>query len=193
MGKFEGKRFRVYLDQEAQQRRDEILDHLQRNYDGPSDFVKQKLEEEQALSIEEKIQKLQSEMQEKEEELKKFKQIKREREEQDRLRDKKELLKDKQKKLRKLSGRNGKTEQQIREEVKEEHLENKPDRFSDEEYLEKKSDRIERVVESRLSSSPDLDELVESVQRLQGQVEELNGGREDWFLDLDQEKLEVDA
>jgi len=32
---------------------------------------------------------------------------------------------------------------------------------------------------------------VEDVQRLQSQVKELNGGREDWFLDL--EAVEVSA
>lgn len=193
MADFQGKRWQPYLDQEARERRDEILDHLQRNYDGPSDFIKQKLLEEDALSLEEKIQKFESEVEEKKEDLEKLKRIKREREEQDRLRDKKELLRDKQEKLRKISRRETQSREEIRESVEEKILSRKPDHLSDQEYLSKKSDRIDRIVEHRLTESPDVDSLVEDVQRLQRQVEELNGGRESWFMELERVEGEVSS
>lgn len=189
MGSFEGRTLKAYLDQEARDRRDEILDHLKRNYDGPSDFFKQKLKEEKALNVEERIQKLESEVWDKKEDLDKLRQIKNEREKQDKLRDKKELLKEKQKKLREASDKANLTKEDAEQEALNQ-LRNHS-RFSDmsEEEL-RELPAFERKVDSLLGI--DLDQLVEDVQRLQEQVADLNGGREEWFMDLEPEALEVD-
>lgn len=192
MGSFDGTRWRPYLDEEAQEIRDEKIDHLKRKYDGPSDFIKQKLKEEEVLSIEEKIQKFESEINEKKEDLEKLKQIKREREQQDKLRDKKELLKEKQKKLRKVQRESGLSREEIEQNLREEWEENRvPSHIDVDEYIQNNKEMFERRVENRLEKTEDVDELVEDVQRLQEQVADLNGGREEWFMNL--ESVEVNA
>jgi len=190
MGDFDGKRWHPYLDEETQERRDQILDHLQENYEGPSDFLKEKLREEKALSIEERIERKKQKKEEAESDLERLKRIKREREQQDKLRDKRELLKEKQSKLRELADKDEKSRSEIREEVVEEmreKAEGSPKIDDVDEYLEKDSieRKIDRRVDSRFSSSEDKDELVESINRLQKQVAELNGGEEDYFMDLE--------
>jgi DNA anti-recombination protein RmuC len=184
MGDFEGQRWRPYLDEEARERRDEILDHLQDNYDGPSDFVKRKLMEEAALDIEERIKRAESKEQEAKEKRKRLERIKREREEQSQLRDKKELLQEKQKKLRKLRDRDSKTEEEIREEVRE-RCEEKVRSSSQIDSVDELNIGVDERVRRRLEKQPDFDELVEDVQRLQDEIQELNGGDElDCFMDL---------
>jgi len=186
MGDFDGQRWRPYLDEEARERRDEIIEHLKRNYDGPSDFIKQKLIEEETLSIDEKIQKLEDDVEEKKEDLQKFKTIKREREQQDKLRDKKELLKQKQSKLEEIRDEGVDSFHEIMMyEIKQ--REKRGYDCSDPELARTVLNRAERKFEKQ----PDVDELVEEVERLQRQVKELNGGREDWFLDL--QSVEVSA
>lgn len=203
MGDFGGKRWRPYLDEETQKIRDEKLDHLKRNYEGPTDFLKQKLKEEKVLDIEERIQKLESEIDDKKEDVDKLRRIKNEREQQDKLRDKKELLKQKQEKLRKLSNRENKSEEEIREQVKSDVFELCQDK-AEKDAVEKTANelfeseryqrRIQQKVEKQLEDQGKVDELVEDVQRLQRQVKELNGGREDWFMDLGKEQnAEVQA
>jgi len=190
MGSFDGQKWIVYLNKDARERRDEILDHLQGNYDGPSEFVREKLEQETALDIEERIKRAESKEKEAKEKRKRLERIKREREEQSALRDKKELLQEKQDKLQQVRGRD-KTEDVVREEVEDKVLRSKPPRFSDEEYLEKKSARIDRMVEQELESGSDVDELVEDIERLQGEIRDLNGGEDlDCFLDLEVEVRE---
>lgn len=199
MGNFSGKRWQPYLDEETQEIRDEKLDHLKRNYDGPSDFIKQKLKEEDALTVEQKIEKVQSEIKEREEDLKKFKQIKRQREQQDKLRDKTELLREKQKKLRKVQRKDFGTEvdawyqaasrawkrsKKSVQHTKTDH-ETVAEAFHDKNMEKKVRAWKDRAMDNRV----DVDELVEDVQRLQDQVEKLNGSRKDWFLDL--QKVEV--
>lgn len=184
MGDFDGSRWNIYLNQNAQDRRDKIIEYLRKNYDGPSDFVKQKLHEEDALTLDQKIKKFEQEIAEKEEKLKKFKQVKKEREQQDRLRDKKELLRDKQNRLREISKNKSKSEDVIREEVKQKLLNDKPASISKDEYLEGKSEIIDARVNHRMSSSLNIDELVEQVERLQEEIKELNGGSEDWFMEV---------
>lgn len=194
MGDFSGKKWHPHLNEEARERRDEIEDHLEKKYDNPSHFIREKLREEKPLSLEERINRKQQSLSEEQEELERLKRIQREREEQSQLRDKKELLKEKQKKLRNIQERNSSSREEIRSQVEADTLKNKPPRMSDEEYLEAKSERIDRMVESRLDSGEaDVDELVESVQRLQREVAELNSGQESWFMDLGQIDEEVKA
>jgi len=198
MGSFDSRTWKIYLDQDAQDRRDEILDHLKKNYDGPSDFVQQSLENERALSIEERIMRLEQDRKEIEQDLQKLKQIKSEREQMDKLRDKKELLKEKQKKLREISNEGVKSEEEVRQEVVEEIREKAQQSYkidNVEEYMSKDrvQSRIQRRVESRLDSTVEVDELVQDIERLQSQIAELNGGREDWFMDLSQQETEVEA
>ena len=190
MGEWSGKRWHPYLDEEAQERRDQILDHLKQNYDGPTHFVKEKLKEEQALDIQERIRRKEQNLKQKEEELEKLKRIKSERDTQDKLRDKRELLKEKQKKLRKIARKETKSEEEVREEVLEnmrEKAESSPKISDVEEWINssRTQERIRRQVESRIESDFDVDELVETVERLQSQVAELNGGEEDYFMDLE--------
>ena len=194
MGNFDGQRWRPYLDKEAQEIRDEKIDHLKRNYNGPSDFIKQKLKEEDALTIEQKIQKIKSEIDEKKDDLEKFRQIQRQREMQDKLRDKKELLKEKQKKLRKVqrSGYGSEVDawyvaasRAWKRCVKSaEHP--KTDHESPVEAFEAKNmaGKVQAWKNRHLDKQVDVDELVEDVERLQDEVAELNGGSEDWFLDV---------
>jgi len=194
MGSFDGKRWRAYLDEEAQEIRDEKLDHLKRNYNGPSDFLKKKLKEEDVLSVEQKIQKIESEIDEKKDDLEKFRQIQRQREVQDKLRDKKELLKEKQKKLRKVqrsgygsevdawyvaASRAWKRCVKSAEHPKTDH-ESAVEAFEDKNL----AGRVRAWKDRELDKQVDVDELVEDVERLQDQVADLNSGREDWFLDV---------
>jgi len=191
MGDFEVKeRWKVYLDKPTKEKLREILDHLEDNYDGPSDFVQQKIQEEQALSIEERIKRAEQEEEEAQQKKERLKRIKQEREQQDKLRDKRELLKEKQKKLRELADKEQKSRSEVREEVVEEmreKAEGSPKIDDVDEYLEKDSiqTKISRRVDREFSSSQNKDELVECINRLQKQVAELNGGKEDYFMDLE--------
>jgi len=201
MGSFDGVRWRPYLDEEAQRIRDEKLDHLKRKYDGPTDFVQQKLKEEEVLSLEQKIEKIQSEIENKEKDLNKFKQIKRQREQQDKLRDKKELLKQKQKELRNVQRRGGLTEEdalanaahKVWSKCKDKAEKPKNSEFSVIELFRK--DRYQRRVyhykDKQLEGTEKINELVEDVQRLQDQVAELNGGPEEYFMDLQKTEVSV--
>lgn len=196
MGSWSGKRWHPYLDEEAQERRDQILDHLKQNYDGPTHFVKEKLKEEQALDIDERIRRKEQNVNQEQEELEKLKRIRDERNTQDKLRDKRELLKEKQKKLRKIARKETKSEEEVREEVLEkmrEKAESSPKISDVDEWInsDRTQQKISRRVESRIESDVDVDELVESVERLQSQVAELNGGEEDYFMDI--EAAEVKA
>lgn len=189
MGSFEPKQsVHLSLNKEARENIREMRDHLEENYNGLAHFVREKLDEENSLSVDEKIQRLESEMSEKEERLERLKQIKSEREEQSRLRDKRELLKQKQDKLQTLFSED-KCREEVRSEIVEKYREKAKSsgRVDDiDEHLKKErvQARISREVENELSG-PDIDELVEDVQRLQAEVADLSGGREDYFLDLD--------
>jgi len=191
MGEFEQKDYwKVYLDKETKEKIREIQDHLEANYNGKSDFVQQALQDEQALSIEERIRRLEEEREETDKQIEQLKRIKQEREQQDKLRDKRELLKEKQKKLREIADKDEKSRSEVRKEVVEEmreKAEGSPKIDDVDEYLEKDSiqRKIDRRVDSRFSSSEDKDELVEDINRLQKQVAELNGGEEDYFMDLE--------
>lgn len=186
MGEFEVKQsYHLSMNKEARDRMREIQDHLEENYNGIAHFVRQKLYEEKPLKLDERINRKKKALENNKDELERLKRIKREREEQSQLRDKKELLKEKQKQLRKVQKRESSTRDEVRAQVESKILSNKPPRFSDEEYLNKKEDRIERLVDSRLEKGPkNVDKLVEDVQRLQREVADLNGGQESWFMDL---------
>lgn len=187
MGDFRGKRWRPYLDKEARKIRDEKLDHLQRKYDGPSHFLKQKLKEEKALDLEERIQKVESEINNKKSDLEKLERIKNEREQQNKLRDKKELLKEKQKKLKKAQNKIDLSQEEAESRALAELRDHSRFEDRDEEEL-RKTKAFEKKVDSL--TGVDVDVLVEDVERLQSDVADLNSGREDWFMDLDQDKLE---
>jgi len=185
MGSFEPKQhMHLSLNKEARERIKEIQDHLQENYNGMAHFVRQKLHEEQALSIEERIRKKENNLEQQKDQLQKLKRIKNERNQQDKLQTKVELLKEKQDKLR------GIAEDGImsREEVAQEELEKRVDRGYD---LDMDSEIIQDAVERRLERRPDVDELVESVERLQREIEELDPECDVEFMDL--EAVEVKA
>lgn len=187
MGSFDGKIWKIYLDEEARERRDQIKDHLEENYEGPSDFGKQALMDENVLTVEERLERLRKDKKELEQKEERLQQIIREREQQDKLRDKRELLKEKQKKLREVSDKDPLSRQEAEEKalqyVKEKNASTIEEQdLSDEEIKEFRG--FKKKVEE-LTSDVDIDSLVEDVQRLQRQVRELNGGEEDYFMDLE--------
>ena len=202
MADFEAKDYwKLYLNEEAKERVQEIQDHLNKNYDSRSDFLKQKLLQEKPLSLEERINRKQQSLSEEQVESERLKRIKREREEQSQLRDKKELLKEKQKKLRKVQ-RDGygseedawyKAASRAWKRCKKSAEHAKTDHESAVEAFEEKNmtGKVQAWKDRELENKVDVDQLVEDVQRLQEQVAELNGGREEWFLDL--ESVEVSA
>jgi DNA repair exonuclease SbcCD ATPase subunit len=184
MGDFSGKKWHPHLNEEARERRDEIQDHLEKKYDNPSHFIREKLREEKALSIEERIQRKQQNLDEIQDELDRLKRIQKERDQQDKLRDKRELLKEKQKQLRQVQESGLKSEDEIREEITEVYRQ-KVQKYDGKSLSDETvQEGIERQVRKRLEDRPDVDELVEDVQRLQQQVADLNGGRESYFMDL---------
>lgn len=187
MGDFKGNTWHIYLNQDAKERRDEIINHLEGNYDGPSEFVKQKLEQETALNIEERIERAKSEKEEYEDKIQRLQRIKQEREEQSALRDKKELLVEKQKKLRKVQKKDLDTEEEILRKVKR-RAEEKVSSSSQIDSLEDLAVGIDERVRRHKAKQPDLDELVEEIERLQSEICELNNGENlDCFLDLEVE------
>lgn len=191
MGSFDGDTWKIYLSQEARERRDEIIDHLRDNYEGPSHYLREKLVEENALDVEQQIERTESEMRELEEKLKRLRQIKEERDQQQTLRDKKELLQQKQDKLRDLRENAELSEEQVEQEIIE-NLKGRsalPD--SEEEIRETRA--FSKLKEKRFGGE-NLDKLLSDVQRLQEEVRELNGGEElDCFLELGQEPAEVSS
>lgn len=184
MGSFDGNYWKIYLNKEAQERRDEIKDHLEENFDGPSGFVSQALDDVDALSPREKLERIQQDKKEIERKEEQLKQVIEDRERQKKLREKRELLKQKQEELRKVS-QESRSEEAIREEVREEEKERNHTQLSDEEWLEKNSERIERKVQNRLDEEIDVDQLVQEVQRLQDEISELAGTEEDFFMELE--------
>jgi len=192
MGSFEGRTWKIYLDEETREQVHQIKEHLQEHYDGPSDFVQEKLHEEEALDIDERINRARQEKKELDEKLSRLQQMKTDREEASMLRDKRELLKSKQEKLtemRKEDNSVSKSREEVRQEVVEEIREkcrSSPKVDDVDEHLESErvQSRIEHRVDSRMPDK-DVDQLVQDVRRLQEEVAELNGGRESYFLDLE--------
>jgi len=184
MGNFDGNIWKIYLDKKAREKRDEIIDHLEENYDGPSDFATQALEDEDALSPQQKLERIQKDKKEIERKEKKLKQVIEDRERQQKLRDKREALKKKQQRLRKIS-QGANSEEEIRKQMIEKEKERKVAHLTEEEWLEKRSDHIEKKVQNRLEEDVDIDSLVQEVQELQEEVSELNGGEEDFFMELE--------
>jgi exonuclease VII large subunit len=180
MADFEVKsRYHLYINQDTLERMKEIEDHLKDNYDGISDFVEQKMQEEQALSLEERIKRKRQNLEKQKKELNQLEQVKNDRETQDKLRDKRELLKEKQRKLREIQEKGVNTEHVLLREKALAAVNRGYDISSD-----RAQSIVREQVDRELEERPDLDELVESVQRLQRQVAELNGGEESYFMDL---------
>ena len=195
MGDFEVKeRWKVYLDKPTKEKLHEIKEHLEENYEGPSDFVQKKIQEEEVLDIDQRIERAKQKEERHRNERKKLEQIKSEREEASKLRDKRELLKEKQKQLRKISDKGIKSEEEIRQEQVQHFREKamnsgKVDDVDEHMNKERVQNMIDRRVKKKASSNPDVDELVESVERLQSEVAELNGGREEYFMDIEAEEV----
>jgi len=175
--------WKIYLDKETRRRIEEILDHLDEHYEGPSDYVQQKLMQEDALSIEERIQRNKQKKQEFDEKIERLKRIKQEREQSKKLKDKKELLKSKQEKYEKIMDEGLRSEEEIRQEKKRKRKERGHD-LDDPEIQE----YIDRSVQRELEKQPDVNELIKDIKRLQSEVEELES-QKDWFIE--EGKLEV--
>lgn len=183
MSEWNKQYWKIYLDKETRRRVEEILDHLDDHYEGPSDYVQQKLMEEDALSIEERIRRNKQKKQEFDEKIERLKQIKKEREQSKKLQDKKELLKTKQKRYREILEEGLKSEEEIREERRQKRKERGHD-LSDPEIQK----YIEKNVQRQLDKQPDVEELIQDIERLQSEITELES-QKDWFID--ESKLEV--
>lgn len=177
--------WQIYLNKEMKERVKQIQDHLEDNYEGKGDFLQAKLEQEQPLSLEDRIEKARKKREEFEEKEQRLKQIKRERSQQDKLRDKRELLKEKQKKLEEVQESGVKSEADL---LRREAFARVNRGYSIENH--EIQEYIRNAVDSKLESRPDVNELVEDVQRLQRQVAELNGGEENYFMDLEAVEVE---
>ncbi|MFB6099840.1 MAG: hypothetical protein ABEK16_01075 [Candidatus Nanohalobium sp.] len=191
MSKWSGGRTEIYHNKKIKQLIDEKKNHLKEHYEGPTDFFQQKLEEEETLSLEEKIEVLDEEIEDMRQEKEKLERIKEERKEQKTLKDKKERLQEKQEKLEE------KSEEDFvdREEAEEQVLENLKDRagawqdMNDEEI--KDTPAFDKKVERLVFDEDEFEDLRQEVEQLQEEVADLQGERPDWFLNLEQ--IEVTA
>jgi len=181
---WEGSAIRISLNKDARDLIEEKRNHLEENYEGPSHFFRQKLEEEEVLSVDEKIKQIRTQKQELESKLDKYQQIKNERSKQQLLNQKKQELKKLQDRLKQVRSNNLRSESEIRQEETEKRKERGYD-VSD----SKVQEAIERRVRKRLENQPDVEELRSRISQLQSEVAELNGGgEEDWFMDLQAEQ-----
>jgi chromosome segregation ATPase len=185
------KNWKVYLDQETQDELREIMPHLEEHYDGISDFVQQKIHEEQPLSIEQQIEQAEEEKDDVEERLKRLRSIKREQESREKLESLRSELRSKQDKLREAQESSSMSEADALYAACQRELEYKRAQFTKVEWLEKKADRVSRKAEKLMGDGRDVGSLKREVEELQEQVAELNGGREDWFISLDSEAVEA--
>jgi len=185
MSEFQPKDYwKIYLNKESKERIREIQDHLDDNYDGKSDFVQNKLQEEKPVSLEERIKKAKEKKQREEERLEKLKQVKKEREDQQTLKDKKELLRKKQEQFDDLENFEPFSEQKIIHETArniKKSVNNSGESLHESEIAQ---DQISKRIGKKLDQRTDPSQLVREIERLQEEVSDLNGGREDWFLDV---------
>lgn len=184
-------RYHLYVNQKTKERMKEIENHLQEKYDGISDFVEKKMQEEQALDIDERIRRKKQEKREAKEDLKQLKQVKKDRNQRKELDEKEPVLKEKQEKLREVVSEDGMS----REEAEKKVFAQLEDRAAFQDMGEeeiKQTNSFKSKVEE-LVSSHDVDQLVEEIIQLQERVQELNGGPEDYFMDLDQSDVEVQS
>lgn len=191
MGDFSGTKWHPHLNEEARERRDEIRDHLEEKYENPSHFIREKLREEKALDIEERIRRKEMEKEQTEQDLKQLKQMKKDRNQRKELDEKEPVLKEKQEKLREVVSEDGMS----REEAEKKVFAQLDDRAAFQDMGEeeiKQTNSFKSKVEE-LVSSHDVDQLVEEIIQLQERVQELNGGPEDYFMDLDQSDVEVQS
>lgn len=184
--KWEGSRAEIYFNQEIQELIRQKKDHLVTNYEGPTDFFQTQLQQEDVLSPEEKLQQIQDKKQEVMREEERLQQIIKEREKDQKLDELEDELRDKQDELRSVRESGVKSFSELMFEESEKRKARGHD-VSDPRVAWRLKSRVERMIESR----PDVEELEKEVDRLQRRVAELNGGREDWFIELD--KMEVSA
>jgi len=178
------KTWKVYLDDETRQQIREIMHHLEDNYEGPSDFVQQKIKEEQPNSLAQRIKRAEQQKQDAEDKLDHLKEIRRERNQEERLEDLRDKLRSKQQELQEAEQSKVLSEAEALQLACDKELEHKMSNMPDTQYLEKKARRVKRRADKLMDSSADVQSLREEVSDLQNRVADLNGGREDWFLEL---------
>lgn len=160
---WDGSRTEIRFNQRISELIEEKRDHLERNYRGPTNFFEQKLEEEDTLSLQEKIEREKRQIQERYRELK---QLLREKSERD-LEDKKEKLERKKEKLLEAQNSDIKTVEEFREQKKDQYREMGYDPEGED------SDMLERAVKSFKEDQPDVEQLQEEVEALEEEVQEL--------------------
>jgi len=190
-GDWEGDSKHLYFNDKHKELIEEKKEHLKTNYDGIGDFFLQALIEEQTLSPEEKLKQIE----EKEEEIKNEKQrLKdkiRQRERDEKLDELEDKLRSKQDKLDSLLGgdfvNREEAEQQALNSLKSDSRRDWTDDKSDEEIMDTRA--FEKKVDKLVCTEDEVEELKKEVDRLQRKVAELNGGREEWFLDLQESEV----
>jgi len=189
--KWEGGGEKVYFNKEIIEVVNRKKEHLIQNYDGPTDFFQSKLEQEETLSPEEKLEQIEEKEEEIKSEKQRLKEKIRERERDQKLSELEDKLRDKQDRLDSLL----EGDFVSREEAEEKALNKLSDRsgaWSDMTESEIRDTRaFEKHVDELVCTEDDVEQLKKEVDRLQRNVAELNGGREDWFLELD--SMEVTA
>lgn len=179
---------RFNKEQKRMLENDSFKKHLEKEYDGFTDFVESKMHQElsEVPDLEEKIDNLESELQEKMKRLESLKQKKQRQDRQQNLRSKEKKLRRVQDKIRFLQDNEVKSEEEIREN-KRLKMKNRAGMDVSDPETQK---LIDRAVEKELEKQPDMDAdlgtLVEEARRLQSEIAELNGGREDWFLEIEE-------
>jgi len=167
----------------------EFIDHLEQEYDGFTDFVECKLREErnEMPDLEKKIEEKEEKLDQLYEELQGLKEKKERQENRELLEEKRQRLRDLQKEFKRLQ-RDGLVS---RDEAEEKVLSKARSRvmyqdLSDEEIVsELGEENFENQVERHLVDKEQLSDLRKEISSLQDEIESLNGGREDFFIDLD--------
>jgi len=184
---------RFNSNQEEMLENDRFQEHLEKEYAGFTDFVETKMREEfnNLPTLEDEVESLEQELERKREELKDKKQKLKKQNRQHILQEKRKELRSVQEDIKYLENNDVKSESEIREE-KERHFRENTD-FDVE--MDETQELIDRAVQDALEDQPDLDqdldELKQRATELQSEISELNGGPEDWFIQI--EEAEVKA
>lgn len=176
-----GNRVNIYINQEAKERIEEIRPHLEQEYEGPSDFFKTKLKQEEPLDLEEKIEEKEREKVELEADIQELKKRKKAQNQERRLKELEGDLKEKQESLEEAKEDDRRSRDEIIEDIKEKH------RQSGREIDDELMDKIEANADRKISRRPNLDELSQEISEIQEEIMELDPDREEkpeWFLEV---------
>jgi len=191
--KWEGSRAEIYFNEQIQELIKQKKNHLVETYEGPTEFFQRKLEREDVLSPEEKLEQIQEKKQEILNEEERLTEKIRERERDQKLDELEDKLRDKQDRLDSLLSSEfvsrEEAEQQALKSLKSDSRRGWTDDKNDEEIMDTRA--FKKKVDKLVCTEDEVEDLKKEVDRLQRRVAELNEGREEWFLDL--QEIEVSA